>query len=189
MYYPDFLLGEWLVSSELYSVETAQDVSDAPMHAALGKQAVRELRARVGRRDFYHIRFIEHDGKVIEDRAFDAKQVAKVEYPAMKVSTVWNADNPNVFSLAGAGAATSLKRELKITKRSFVDAPQGYGTFVASEYARVVDIDDDGALLGFGKPPSIYGARRITYVQRRVFGIFGESIRMWARGVADHVCV
>lgn len=163
VYYPNFFEGEWTVSRELFSVQTQPGgVPDMPGHAALGSRAIKKLKESVGRRDTYNIRFVMHRGKIIEDRLFNSRNEASVDHPGVRISCTWDRDNPNVLTVAGAGAASSGTQEIVVTKRAFVNGPNGQGTFVSSEYARIVDVEDDGALLGFGRPPSVYARRRIV---------------------------
>ncbi|KAK1868757.1 hypothetical protein I4F81_011240 [Pyropia yezoensis] len=65
------------------------------------------------------------------------------------LSASWSADNPNTLTLTSAGGST---REEKVTKRSYVDEPGGYGTFVSSEYTRIARLDEvvDEPGLGIG---------------------------------------
>lgn len=58
-----------------------------------------------------------------------------------------------------------MAREVKITKRVFKNEPHGAGSFLASEYARVVDMNDEGALLGAGDAPYISAWRRVSRYQ------------------------
>lgn len=163
VYYPPYFLGDWLVSRELYAVETPPDAYfDAPAHATLSKQAVAHARERIGLRQSFVVKFMEHRGHIVEDRLANERTWTLAQYPAQRVQVVWDVDNPNVLSMTRNGlTGVGVTTEIKVTKRSFVDGPQGYGTFVASEFARVVDVEGEGSLIGFGKPPSIYGRRRI----------------------------
>lgn len=145
------------MSRELYAVETGVAV-DAPGHSMLSRRAVEMMRERIGKRETFHARFVSHRGKVIEDRMYNIR--AELAQSPERVEVNWERDNANVLTTRwGVGGRI---REVKVTKRSFVDAPQGYGTFVSSEYARVVDVDGEGALVGFGRPPSVFGRRRIV---------------------------
>lgn len=163
VYYPAFFAGEWLVTRELYAVETPAPAL-APAHATLGAAAIAAARERIGRRQSYAVRFVRHRGRVIEERLGNERAEAASLFPRQRVGATWDRDNPNVLTVSRApgGAAHAVTREVRVTKRAFVDGPQGYGTFVASEYARVVDVEEEGSLAGFGRPPSIYGRRRIA---------------------------
>lgn len=194
VYYPDFFLGDWVVTRELYSVETPDLPSDVGGttkpdwlrgHTTLSARAMQVLNDDIGRRQTFHVRFYKHRGKIVEDRRFNVREevmaVARGSGPAgaalmirpadgQKVDVTWDADDPNVTTIAWdalglptgvPGVGKHVVREAKVTKRSFVDAPQGYGTFISSEYSRMVDFEGEGALLGFGRPPSIYGKRCI----------------------------
>lgn len=163
VYYPPYFLGDWLVSRELYAVETPPDAHfDAPAHATLSRQAVQHARDHIGMRQSFVIKFMQHRGHTVEDRLANERAWTLAQHPSQRVDVVWDVDNPNVMSVTRNGLTqVRVTREVKVTKRSFVDGPQEYGTFVASEYARVVDVEGEGSLIGFGKPPSIYGRRRI----------------------------
>lgn len=157
VYYPDFFLGEWLVSRDLYAVETFGNLPEAPGHSVLSERALEMLRNRIGIRETFHARFVNHRQKIVEDRLYNSKEDMGAFSDRVKV--VWDRDYPNILTQEwGVGKL----REVKVTSRAFVDAPQGYGTFISSEYARVVEIENEGAKFGFGKPPSIYGRRRIV---------------------------
>lgn len=164
VYYPDFFEGEWHVSRDLYAVELpAEGKTDAPAHATLGKQAIINAQERIGLRQTFMAKFVQHRGHIIEDRLANEKAETVSSFPLHLVTATWDRDNPNVLSVTRSPLpGTNVTREVKVTKRAFVDGPQGYGTFVASEYARVVDVEGEGSLVGFGKPPSIYGRRRIV---------------------------
>lgn len=163
VYYPDFFQGEWLVARDLYAVETpAEGKTDAPAHATLGRQAIQDARERIGIRQSFLVHFVQHGGHVIEDRGANEHAETVSSFPLQRVTATWDRDNPNLLRVTRSPLpGTKVTREVKVTKRAFVDGPLGYGTFVTSEYARVVDAEGEGSLVGFGKPPSIYGRRRI----------------------------
>lgn len=185
VFYPEFFRGEWRVDRTLYSIQessaskaaTYLSVADDPV---LGAEAVRRLRSRLGRLDKYRLRFYKHRGKIVEDRAFNMRnEVSTCEFPDQPISITakWSPDNPNVISVSGAPKSNfanllnpdseiqSYAREVKITKRAF-NVPKGKGTFLSSEYARVVDFNDESALLGAGKnSPHISAWRKISRYQ------------------------
>ncbi|KAI0559824.1 hypothetical protein FGB62_135g09 [Gracilaria domingensis] len=157
VFYPDFFVGEWLVTRELYAVEVQPDSKEIAGHTLLSHRGIDSQREMIGQRDNFPAHFIEHRGHIIEDRQFNAR----AELGADDVS--WERSNPNVLSIAwGRTPGSTRIRECKVTKRSFVDAPQGYGTFVTSEYARVVDVPSEAAFVSFSKGPSVYGRRRLV---------------------------
>lgn len=160
VYYPHFFEGDWLVSRELYAVQTEDGEADIAGHAMLSKRALASMRERIGIRESFHAHFVEHRGKVIEDRLFNTR--AENAWRGNGVDVLWDRDNPNVMSVSWGGGSGTVIREVKVTKRAFVDGPQGYGTFVASEYARGVDVVGKGSLASMGRPPSVYGRRRIV---------------------------
>lgn len=164
VYYPPFFTGDWLVSRELYAVDRPPNTQlDSPYHSALSPQAITLAREHIGLRQSYVNRFVPYRGHIVEDRLANERAAALAQWPGQRVDVSWHLDNPNVLSLRHASVpGVTMTREVKVTKRSFVDGPQGYGTFVASEYARVVELEGEGALIGFGRPPSIYGRRRIV---------------------------
>lgn len=173
IYYPVFFPGDWQVTRELYAVETPEPTA-APSHAALGASAISAMRDRIGRRQSYVVRFVKHRGKVIEDRVANERAELASLYPRQHVNAIWDRDVPNVLKTSRnpGGTASSIVRDVRVMKRAFVDGPQGYGTFVSSEYARVVELEGEGSLAGFGRPPSIYGRRRI--VRYRVSSVNNE---------------
>ncbi|CAN8071193.1 unnamed protein product [Agarophyton chilense] len=157
IFYPPFLLGEWLVTRELYAVEVQPHAQDIPGHSLLSHLAIDAQREMVGQRATFPAHFVDHRSHVIEDRRFNAR----AELAADDVS--WQPDNPNVLSITwGRTPGSKRIRECKVTKRSFVDAPQGYGTFVSSEYARVVDVPSQSSFMTFSKRPSVYARRRLV---------------------------
>lgn len=187
VFYPEFFRGEWRVDRTLYSIQessasnssTYLSVAEDPV---LGAEAVRRLRGRLGRLDRYRLRFYKHRGKIVEDRAFNMRnEVSTCEFPDLNISASWSPDNPNVISVSGSPKNRSIidkytntdndnsdmdiAREVKITKRAFSE-PKGKGTFLSSEYARVVDFNDETALLGAGKgSPHISAWRKISRYQ------------------------
>jgi len=89
------------------------------------------------------------------------------------VSTTWSPDNPNVLTVTAGGST----REEKITKRSYVDEPGGYGTFVSSEYARIARLDEVVDEGGFGVGGGGLGrAVRIEAVRRVVKWAVSEVV-------------
>lgn len=162
IYYPDYYEGQWSITRNLCSLEAEGKENDSS-HSALGKQAIMNTRARIGVAQSFTFKFTRHRGHVIEDRLANAKAEAAVDFPRQFILATWDRDNPNVLSVAHSSElGANFTKEVKVTKRAFEDRPQGFGTFTASEYARVVDVDSDGAVVGFGKPPSIYARRRIV---------------------------
>lgn len=164
VFFPSFFKGEWRVQRELYEVEAdSARVVAAGDDAVLGAGAIEALRRRVGRRDEFKIRFYRHRGHIVEDRAYNTRNEVAFELANFNVSAKWQPDNPNLITVTGSpsGIGTGVMREVRFTKRAFADAPQGYGTFFSSEYARVVDLDDEAPL---GAPPHITAWRRISYV-------------------------
>lgn len=163
VYYPDFFQGDWLVSRDLYAVETpSEGKTDAPAHATLGRRAIQDARERIGIRHSFLARFVKHRGHVIEDRQANERAETVSSFPLQRVTATWERDNPNILRVRRSPLpGTNMTREVRVTKRAFVDGPLGYGTFVVSEYARVVDAEGEESLVGFGKPPSIYRRRRI----------------------------
>lgn len=165
VYYPSFFVGDWLVSRDLYAVETPSPVTSPPASSPLSASAITQYRDRIGMRLAFTARFFGFHGKIVEDRLANERAISKANYPHERIEVKWDVDNPNVMSVARGGAV----REVKVTKRSFVDGPQGYGTFVASEYARVVDVGTGG--VGGGNV-GIFGRRRI--VRYRVSSVTDE---------------
>ncbi|PXF43190.1 hypothetical protein BWQ96_07065 [Gracilariopsis chorda] len=157
VYYPPFFQGDWLVTRELYAVEMSDGAVEIAAHSMLSGRAIDALRNRIGLRETFPVRFVSHRDHIIADRLFNTR----AELGADQV--LWDADNPNIISVTwGRAPAKKRIRECKLTKRSFVDAPQGYGTFVSSEYARVVDVPSEDALMSVSKAPSVYGRRRLV---------------------------
>ncbi len=158
------------VERSLYFLDSTGDkrVADDPV---LGVKAVEALKSRIGETDVFRLRFYKHRGKIIEDRAFNMQNEVAVEFPNQCISAKWSPDNPNVVTVSGSvsnGArrkGEQVAREVKITKRAFKDEPNGRGTFFSSEYARVVDMDGQGALLGVGNSPHISAWRRVSRYQ------------------------
>lgn len=168
VYFPKYVLGEWQVERELYSVDTDADrVVAAGGDAVLGAEAVSGLRCRIGQGEQFRIRFYRHRGRIVEDRAYNTRNEVGQEIPGVSISARWHPDNPNVVTVA-AGA---MIREIHITKRAFVEAPNGTGTFFASEYATIVDTHADGALIGVAGAADaaathVSGWRRVRWVVR-----------------------
>lgn len=159
------------VVRSLYFLDSTADerVADDPV---LGVQAVAALKQRIGRRDEFRLRFYKHRGKIVEDRAFNMQNEVGVDFPNQCIVAKWSPDNPNIVTVSGGVSSSGAQkeeghvaREVKITKRAFKDQPNGRGTFFSSEYARVVDMDDEGALLGVGNSPHISAWRRVQRYQ------------------------
>lgn len=182
IYFPEYFLGTWDVSRRLLSVKATEEFGSVarPDHLMLSQKGLNALQQAIGMDVALRTRFFSHRGHIIQDRAYDAfeeistlltggnsvKSGEAGSLPAFNTNTVeasWDPDNANVLSLSWGDFGESRRvREVKVTKRAFKDQPQGVGTFVASEYARVVDVEGEGALLGVGKPPSNYARRRVS---------------------------
>lgn len=170
IYYPDYLLGDWILNRVLYAVEAAPELeagsTSSSAHAVLSPQGVENLRKAVGLKRQYAVRFMEFRGHVVEDRRSSARVEIALpsEEDAQRVDTTWTADNPNVLGVTW-NKGTQV-REVKVTKRSFSDDSQQQqqqsGLFATSEYARVADLAGLGALVGRGAGPSVYGRRRMA---------------------------
>lgn len=161
-YYPSFFLGDWTVQRDLYEVKKLAGFSDlrAPGHSMLSEAGLQQVRKSIGVRANFPLRFMRFREHVVEERATGINGEVGVQAGARRNTQVaWNVDNPNVLT-ATWGASNG--REVRVLRRAFVDAPQGMGTFVCSEYARVGDVQGEGSRLGFGRPPSFYGRRRIA---------------------------
>lgn len=171
IYYPDYLLGDWILNRVLYAVEAAPELeagsTSSSGHAVLSPQGVDNLRKAVGMKRQYAVRFMEFRGHVVEDRRSSAR--VEIGLPsdedAQRVDMTWSADNPNVLGVTW-NKGTQV-REVKVTKRSFSDDSQQQqqqqpGLFATSEYARVADLAGLGALVGRGAGPSVYGRRRMA---------------------------
>lgn len=202
VYYPSYFQGDWAVSRELYAVETVDKddnnkfdnspstlapFPDAPGHIMFSRRGLAHLRDRIGRRELFSARFLSHRGHVIEDRLFNAREEFHDEVNGAYIDLNWDKENPNILSATWGQAGGKRIRESKVTKRAFTDGPQGYGTFVSSEYARVVDVEGEGGLVGFGRPPSIFGRRRI--IRYRVSSVTIENLEpdMLDRIVVDYI--
>lgn len=164
IYFPPYYLGEWLVQRDLYAVDRLQAFAsvEAPGHSMLSHEGLNHVCEYIGMRHNFNVRFISFRDHVIEDRVYNIGEEVGLQAKGKKVEARWNADNANVLHVSWGNGNNRSMREVKVTKRVFVDTPQGVGTFVTSEYARVVDVQEEGALIGFGKPPSFYGRRRIA---------------------------
>lgn len=182
IYFPEYFLGTWSVSRRLLNVNPTEEFASIarPDHLLLSQKGLEVLQEAIGTDITLRARFVTHRGHVIQDRAYDALEEISTLLaaqslaqkkdselpPAFNTSMMeadWDPDNANVLSLSwGNFGETRRVREVKVTKRAFKDQPQGVGTFVASEYARVVDVEGEGALLGAGKPPSNYARRRVS---------------------------
>lgn len=161
VYYPPFFLGEWLVTRNLCSVD-AHNFVEILGHTVLSSEGLKKLRMQVGQLETFDARFIEHRGHVIEDRKFNAKGEYSHVTGSSRMEVIWQKDSPGVMSMSWGDASERTIREINVAKRSFKDGEQGYGAFVSSEYARVADVLGDGAMLGFGRPPSIFARRRLA---------------------------
>lgn len=169
VYFPEYFLGTWNVSRRLLSVNSTEEFASVarPDHLLLSQEGLEALKKAIGTDVALRARFVAHRGHVIQDRAYDAFEEISTLLPARGLaSTVeadWDPDNANVLGLSwGDPGRTMRVREVKVTKRAFKDQPQGVGTFVSSEYARVVDLEGEGALLGAGRPPTNYARRRVS---------------------------
>lgn len=160
VYYPEALVGEWVVARVLYDVAEM----GAPVrgdHAVLSTAGIARLRSEVGVRREYRVRFVRFRGHIVEDRAAGIRAEIGGEVGG-RVDATWSADNPNVLSAVWANG--QRVKEVKVTKRAFQE--EG-GAFVTSEYARVAVLDGQGSLMGVGGAPSVYGRRRLaSYVKR-----------------------
>lgn len=164
VYYPHFFLSRWSVTRELYAVELSDSASACasalpPAHTLLSTRAVDALRTRIGQRDSFEARFVRHQQRVVADRRFNAR----VELRADRVE--WRPTRPDQLTVVWRRGAPGRVRVRcsTVTKRSFVDL--GYGTFVSSEYARVVDFPAHRALPAAAAPvpaPSRYARRRLV---------------------------
>lgn len=169
VYFPEYFLGTWNVSRRLLSVNSTEEFASVarPDHLLLSHEGLEALKKAIGTDVALRARFVAHRGHVIQDRAYDAfEEISTLLITQGLASTVeadWDPDNANVLSLSWGNPGRTMRvREVKVTKRAFKYKPQGVGTFVASEYARVVDVEGEGALLGAGKPPSNYARRRVS---------------------------
>lgn len=169
IYFPDYFLGNWRLIRVLYDVEALPGFESviSPKHAVLSTHGIERLRNVVGRRQEYGLKFINYRGHVVEDRLYNARaEIGTLANTQEPLDATWNPNNPNILSAewGGSGSNSSGRcvREVKVTKRSFAENPQGVGTFATSEYARVADLVGEGALIAFGRPPSVYGRRRMA---------------------------
>lgn len=190
LYFPDYFLGNWTLIRVLYDVETLSGFESVkvPGHTVLSLEGVDRLRKQIGIRQQYNLRFIVYREHIIEDRLHDARaEVGLDSDRQQRLEATWDADNPNILSAAWAGESGRWVREVKVTKRAFQDDPQGKGTFATSEYARVADLVSEGALVGFGQPPSIYGRRRMARYRVR-YSADSDSGSLQALGI-DRIVV
>lgn len=182
IYFPDYFLGTWDVSRKLVSVNTSKEFENMAHsnHSVLSQDGISLFQQAIGVPIALRMRFFTHRGHVIQDRAINAfeeispllaisgitehsSDIKQIQFSPNNVEASWDPDNANVLGLSWGGSGELKRvREVKVTKRAFKDQPQGVGTFVASEYARVVDVEGEGALLGIGKPPNNYARRRVS---------------------------
>eukprot|EP00616_Rhizochromulina_sp_CCMP1243_P001560 CAMPEP_0118982800 /NCGR_PEP_ID=MMETSP1173-20130426/33750_1 /TAXON_ID=1034831 /ORGANISM="Rhizochromulina marina cf, Strain CCMP1243" /LENGTH=303 /DNA_ID=CAMNT_0006933327 /DNA_START=61 /DNA_END=973 /DNA_ORIENTATION=- len=155
--YPALFQGSWECRRTLVSLTPAPEgVADPAVQAV-----AEELGPLVGRAVEFRVRYIDHDGRVVADRAFNAMSQSRAEEALLrrgggggeKLSVAearWSVLNPNVLSLELANGAV---RELKVTKRA-VEAPAtrpgetseavlGLGY---SEYYRIADSPPGGSM-------------------------------------------
>lgn len=165
IYYPSYYLGQWRIQRDIYAADKLEGwgVVDAPGHMFLSERGLDVFRQEgVGRQQNFRLRYIAHRDHVIEDRVFNIQSELGPQVEKKRVNVVWDADKANVLTASwGTGGSGKCVREVKVTSREFVEPSKNFGIFVTSEYARVVDVVGEGALVGFGRPPSIYGRRRL----------------------------
>lgn len=165
LHFPEYFLGNWTLIRVLYGIETLPGFENAKIsrHTILSTEGVERLRKQIGVRQQYDLRFIAYHDHVIEDRLHDARaEVGLDAEPQRRLEATWDPNNPNILSVSWVGESGRWVREVKVTKRAFQEDPQGKGTFSTSEYARVADLVNEGALVGLGLPPSVYARRRMT---------------------------
>lgn len=152
VFYSDYFLGEWDVQRDLYKV-------DAESHSP----AATKLTEKIGVPELFKVRFIEHLGRTVEDRGFNYQQECLAEFPQSRVVSQWTASNPNVLAATiSRPQQPFITRELRISARSFTDSPDGPGTFVSSEYARIADTGEESGIPASPfSGPNFYARRRI----------------------------
>ncbi|KAG8468264.1 hypothetical protein KFE25_013347 [Diacronema lutheri] len=139
LYYPAPFRGRWEVERRVYDVQ-APDALRAPGLAAVADEARRISGNEPAR---YAARFVERDGHVIADRAFNAEALAAAGRARGAAGpdrplAEWAASNPNVLTLRDGARLL----EFKVTRRAS-EAPTA-STFGTSEYERVADAGSDG---------------------------------------------
>lgn len=158
VFYPSWFLGDWQATSELSAVETPQG------EALAGEPALR-ARALVGTPaalERYPQRYIERRGKIIADRAFNARSMVRSSGGSRSVESVeWDPSNPNVLTMTLKKDGASVRTEMRVTLRA-VGAPEGReDLFNASEFFQEVIGGGDGSPTLAAAPP----APRVTPVR------------------------
>jgi hypothetical protein len=155
IYYPQAFRSRWTARRRVYDVHASGPLKSPGLDAVFEEASRLAEQGDEGVR--YDVRFIERDGEIIADRAFNAEALALAVHGVTREAQFdrptaeWSPSNPNVLTLREGSRLV----EYKVTRRSTEQpAPFAFGS---SEYERVADAGSDGV---FGSVPLIQ-ARRI----------------------------
>jgi len=129
--YPPIFKGSWTCRRTLVSASpTGPEAVADPVIRAMATRT----QGLLGQTVEFKVRFIEHDGRVVADRSFNALSQSRAEEAVLRgaqpptASSIaearWSVLNPNILALEFADGAV---RELKCTKRS-VELPDAAST-------------------------------------------------------------
>jgi len=122
VYYPSWFLGEWEATTELVSVEFPQGEEMAEKDALRQRQLLNTKQAV----EQYPQKYIEYDGKIIADRAYNMRNYIRGTGggPRALESVEWDPKSPNLSSVTIKRNGLSIKTETRIKKRT-IGVPEG----------------------------------------------------------------
>jgi len=158
VFYPEFFLGQWRVSSKLAGVVApAGEMLFAP--GRNGTEALR--RARLDPPLYYDVRWVRNpSGKVVVDRAYNVASISRAALGDRAVQDV-SAAGPDLQSLilspSGAPRAAVYRADLKVTARHTDEPPAGSTDFDCAELVRqtVTLVPGEAAPNASPPPPSV----------------------------------